>query len=134
MFNVSVTENNYSETTVQKAYNVGFERAGQLFKKELARALTTGSRSGQTYLYRGKRFTAAELGQVSDEPSVNLADLVGYYTGHLSVTFGIAGGYDKFLEDGAIRMNPSTQVRIIGETFAVNGMQIVSEALGRAFV
>ncbi len=134
MFNVCVTEKNYSETTVQKAYNEGFEKAGRLFKAELVRALTISSRSGRTYLYRGKRYTAAELGQVTDESFINRADLVGYHTGHLSVTFGISSGVGNDLENGTIEMNPSMQVKIIGQTFAVNGMRLVSQSLGRAFV
>ena len=131
---MSVKAKHYSEASVQRAYNTGFTRSGRMFKKELVRGLATGSRSGRTYLLRGKRYTASAPGEMPAKRSGALADSVNFSVNHLSVTFGDTEFYGEYLEDGTAKMEPRPHVRIIGQSHGSDGMRIVAEALGRAFV
>ena len=127
MLTVSVKATYWNLKAVDAAFRVGFEDAGRMFKTALVKGLTSGPRSGRTYLFRGRRHTASAAGEMPASRTGKLAGSVGYKTSRMRVEFGETAFYGKYLEDGTPNMAARPHVRIIGEQKAAEGLKRVGD-------
>lgn len=133
MFTISVKSKQYTEARLNAAFKIGFERSGRMFKKKLVTGLTTGSRSGRTYLINGVRHVASAPGEMPAKRTGKLAESVDFHVDNRSFSFGDGEFYGEYLEDGTPKMESRPHVRIIGDTYGADGMRLIDEALRRAF-
>jgi hypothetical protein len=97
-----------------------FEKHGKRVTEDLQKIITTGSRSGKVYVYRGRKIQSSAAG----EPPANRSGKLGKSfdcvnnTERLSVgskAFAKGKPYPLFLEEGTIRMRPRPFFKITCE-------------------
>lgn len=85
---------------------------GNEVKKELVTVLTTGSRTGRVYSYRGSKHIASAPGEAPASRSGKLAKGFRYKSSHNQLTVGNVvfsregAPYSLFLEEGTRKMKP----------------------------
>lgn len=85
----------------------GLYDAGREHVIYLRRKITTGSRSGRIYSFRGGQHQASAPGEFPANRTGNLAKSSDYVTrGHTELEVGESAEYARYLEDGTSRMDP----------------------------
>lgn len=96
----------------------GWHEAGQLVVKQNRRNITTGTRSGRTYTYRGQRHIASSPLEIPANRSGRLEKSTGYKVrGWSEMEFGERAPYAAFLEEGTRIMRPRVHLTVaVNET------------------
>lgn len=79
---------------------------GKEIQQELYKVITTGSRSGRGYWFRGTLHIASAPGEPPANRSGRLANSFEYKVGTYDLVVGSDLNYAKFLEEGTVKMKP----------------------------
>ena len=99
---------------VEEANGEALREFGEHQQRRLYRLLTTGKRTGRTYLFRGRRHVASAPGEPPARRTGRLSRTVGYTSNNHRMEFGDRADYGKFLEEGTRRMRARPHIRTVG--------------------
>ncbi len=113
-----------------------FENYGQMITKEMETLVSTGSRSGRTYYYKGIPYVASASGEPPAKRSGLLAESFGYSASYFELRiWNNAKTYDGkpyplFIEEGTRNMNLRPYFLIIIAKYEGQIKESLSEYMG----
>jgi len=107
---ILISIENLDKTTKRALYN-SLQEIGSAVTKEEKRLITTGTRTGRIYKYKGRKYQASSPKEPPANRSGRLARSTRFKVrNHMEMTFGQTAKYAKWIEDGTRRIAPRQQL------------------------